>query len=296
MQVYLDRIDGASFQTDGILRRHIRVGFVDGIDVTLAADPLVLVKAAQGAGMPQYGDPHPSGDGTSVQRIYVRGVSHNQARVEIEYGQPQTGGPAPGMFTISDDTTLVTRRTNWHPKDRQQIKVYLDMDWSAPAARDDGLDRAGNAQAPEIPYLAPLRTLTVSGIFFRPPSDALRQAMGKVNERLWYGLKPGYWLCARHVIMGESYSRDGNPFQYRMTSQFITKGFEDWSESVLWLNMDGRHEVPDSNDIRELREGDYSYGIINRPKVTKIGIYPTLDFAATFGFDTKNSHGGLFPA
>ncbi len=279
----LDRDINGTLLDNGVnFVRAIRCGIVKDIDVNAVGfDPNVMVKALGTQGMPQLNDPHPSIGNCKVQRHLIRGMSNDQAKVEIWYETPQHGAalPQPGSYLINGSTGLQTEQCGL---DSNGIPIYTTY---------STLGSGTIQQIGQVSRLVPFRCLKITGIIFGEPDPNTTVAVGCVNMGKWQGLAQGFWLCN-----GFSFETDDLAITYRVEASFISRVYRDWKEYVMHVDpLTG--SVPDP--VIQPQYGNLSkiakainLPYPNAPKqdgatangFTTIAFYKTCNFAAIFGF------------
>ncbi len=255
--------------------RCVRCGIVKDIDVqAVGFDPNIMVKALGSAGMPQLGNAHPSIAGITVQRHIIRGLSNDQASVEIYYETPQHGA-AISTVLITGSTELQTESAG--------------VDGSGNALVISYTPSGGSVQNRHIPMnrLTPLRRIKVKVSQTSAPTVTQKACVGRVNELPWEGLTKGYWLCD-----GFAFESDNAVTTWTTEASFVTRVYRDWKEYAIWIDENGL--TPEGllvgqnlASIKTAMNAVYAYGSLasaQNPNGFKVvGFYPTADFGLIFG-------------
>jgi hypothetical protein len=262
-----DTIDGLSI---------VRVFHVKDLAVSATADPQLLAKALNSAGVPQLRDSHPSNASCTVTQRLVRGTANDQARVFVRYETPTFGNSPLSTFYVSDSTTLMAERVQLGP---QASPLIVEFGSGASAL---------TAQA-NIDRLTPMRTLNIVGSVMYNVNlvqiQNARKSVGRVNDRVWAALPKGYWLNTQ--FQTDTLDKGTT---YQVTAQFITRQYRDWKAYSWYYNAWGRLEprtvsLGHQTDIKAMMAAEYEFA---PPKQSglgfmTVGLYDLADFGAIFG-------------
>jgi hypothetical protein len=253
----------------------VRIGMAEGIPTETKASVLPLALTV--AGMPGYGEPHPTVPAAQLTRIVVRPVdAGDKARIELYYSTAEPGGTPNGTFVLKDSTGLT------------QELVELDGNFE-PIIVSFTPDSTSAEQVEKVirtPRLTPMRTLTMFAQTSVRPNINKLTCVGRVNQQAWQGLPMGYWLCSG--VEATFADATGAVPQITQAATFITRQYRDWSEYGFYVDADGDIPADDANfdpsAIRAVMESSYQLGLNrNAQAFTKVGHYQLANFQAIFG-------------
>ena len=269
MRLILDTVQGHEADLGVYNGRVIRTGLITGLPIASGVtNPMAMLSALSGLGMPQRGDrfPHPDYHDFFVKRHILRAIAATQAIVQIVYEYH-------GLLVIQDTSTLTSQSTQLHPKDFSPLYVK----WKNP---NGGANAAQVIRIANFNTLLPLRHVIASQTIDHQASDSVLLSFGSVNDRPWYGLPAGYWLFSGLEGLSDD---NGITYSYRVT--ISTKQREDWSQ-VEYLRDDRGVSVivPEAN-VRTLRNTPYAYSQDSSVNgLLKVGLFPMVNFYNLFGF------------
>jgi hypothetical protein len=253
----------------------VRIGLAEGIPIDTPASVLPLALTA--AGMPGYGEAHPTVPACRVRRTVIRPVdAGDKARVELYYSTDEVGGEPNGTFVLKDSTALT------------QELVELDGNFE-PIVVSFTPDASSASQVDKVirtPRLTPMRTFTVFAVVQNRPGIGTLLTVGKVNDRQWQGLPKGYWICSG--VEATSSDAVGAIPTLTVAASFLTRQYRDWSEYGFYIDSNGDIPATDANfdagAIRGVMESSYRVGLDQSAQAfTKVGHYQMADFAGIFG-------------
>jgi hypothetical protein len=301
--VLLDRIEGASLQTSLIAgstvhaRNHTRVAIVKDIAVDASADPNVLVKALAAAGLPQLGDPHPSGDRSILLFHDIRPLANDQAKILMNYGpfggnDPNQDGNVSPVYTLEDGTIGQNITTQFYPNSGYEP---IRMGYSTLNIPPKSVN---------LTYYQPMRTvvLTASNLLGDSKwTKSLRSSVGLVNEKLWLDMPKGYWLF--YGFESQISITTGVGRRYNVRATLVCRNNLDWSFVTFMERPDGTPIEFKTSDIQTISSPEYSSTQSHIPSgiptggLIRIFPYRTTDFGSIFNFtrfDEVNNPGNKF--
>lgn len=247
-----------------------RGGYVTGLNPPASG---ALEQVFTATGMPPLGQRATIG-GTTIllRKILAVPVSQDTLRVQLIYDNE---GGTTGLYVIESKAFEQSYQTDLVPGTRDAI--HID-DWVNP--NDDKDTVKGDNVV--ITITRTMREVTVTGT--KPginPPMTFENAVGYANDGPWRGLATGYW---RVTDGGTSISKYQGYYNFHCSA--LSKGNEDWSEiGILVSTKTGRKIKVDPDDLQQLLQPDYSYGIIsNKPGIIRVGPYDTTNFSSLFGF------------
>jgi hypothetical protein len=250
MRVLVDRIENCSIEVRGNSAIIARPFIALEIDTTFGLDEseyLQVVLATDG--FPKVADPHPRDPTALVMGHRITAISGNAARGLIYYETHNLltfGGEE--ELIIEDDIQLSQVMTNVLVRTRTPISVR----WINQADPNHKLkERLGF-----VPYMAPLRVLTVRGHTIGRPPTWIKTLAPAVNSTDFADLGPAHWLFAGLRSRTSNRGRS-----YECTLTFLGRIESDWSEYSVIEGDDGQILAPHPSVMTNLLAEAYSYGI-----------------------------------
>lgn len=269
MRLILDTVQGSEANVAVYEGRLIRTAIVKDppLGVGAISNPAAVIAALSAFGMPQRGDPFPDAafQDYFLKRHVVRALTATTLAVQLIYEWH-------GLLTIVDTSTLTNVQTQLHPNGF--VPIYVS--WQNPN------DVAGGTvkRVATFNTTLPLRHVIASQTVDHPASSGVLNSFASVNKYPWNGLPAGFWLFSG--LEGES---DDNGITYRYTCTLTTKQREDWSQIEYLKDERGVAVIVKSTDVTALRVKPYAFSIDTSVNgVTKVGLYPLVDFSTLFGF------------
>ena len=299
-----DLIEGSVVETDGLIRRAVRVFHVDGIVVNPDQPYETLWQAQTTPGIPQYNSKHPSRSELILRAIQVVGTSGTSAKMLLRYESPEWGGP-PSSSIITDDGYIEKYQTTYIPGTRRLITVSAEVTVNVPVDIGGGIsseqqqtEHIGDEPVPFV-FDRNIRVISVhslvygslqQGVGFDGPYSGNKPQVGqrlagRVNDAPWMDLPKGYWKLQRFRTSMSRYSG-----YYTKEIIAATKNDEDWSEfGILRSKMTGNFIKPDEKALAAVAEMPYEFGIIgeqqsNKKGFRRVGPAQLTNFPALFGF------------
>lgn len=280
--VKFDTIDGTTMEMDGIgVARAVRRCIVTDVEMASNDDPIALYRAIQQAvGMPQFGDGHPVDSKCRLQRHVIRGISNNGFVVDLIYEKlfSRKKPPVRGYFVITRSSSVTSYNRNDVPELGELIMF------------------SESRKLLEVSYLAPQRQITMRGsipyatnivevgdyrLAMSTQLEDMEDCVGSVNVFQWSGLAGGRWLC---TSFGTSVETEGEAMSVEATFATQPGG---WMIYGVEKDASGR-AVRDAATLNaaldSLKRDGYFHGVRERNGVLAVGMYPTADFLAAFGF------------
>ncbi len=268
--------------------RLVRTGFLSGITPALFTDKkTALIKAMETApGIPLLADQLDATNYPQYRCVFriarpIPSTGGQCAWVYLHYETPNTSGTPLERFAAEDVTTLVSEATNVFPGTAQQLLCSTD---DTLPVYDAGGALFANERPITANYPRVMRALVLYGLFADRPNTSVRKAANKVNDAEWAGLPKGYWRCEGPRVRYSN--RDG---MYAVSVGFLAKGDEDdegadWTTYEVPRGADGSLLKVDSDDLQDLYDGDYEYGVRSDTNgLWAGGLYKLWDFGAVFG-------------
>lgn len=286
----LDIAEGARVETSPTDLRITRVCLAENIPTT---NPRALLSTALGMdGLPRYNEIHPEFPQASVRRFVVTPTGEpNSAWIDVIYETPGPMSGEYGLWYVRDETTVHQEMwgVDWNGE-----SIVAEFTPPAAAVTPGFSPVAGGAKkipfALEVPRLVPMRTITVAGYLRTPPSGRMLYTLGSVNQKTWFGLPKGFWLCtglrADAHLTSKKLKNDAG-IQAKgigISMTFISRVYRDWREYGFYRDFQNKLTEIDRSVVGDLVKIGYRQDQIRKEKVTVVGLYPMADFRDIFGF------------
>jgi hypothetical protein len=219
-------------------------------------------------GIPAVGDYHERATNARVVNKFARAVAGGMCKVYVIWETPAVRLAVPyESFKMTDTTGLTSSQTEVHPKDYEQLLVWMT-------------GGTGRQKTATVSYPIATRRLTFEGLFVERPPDSVRLLANKVNHAEWEGLPRGYWHC--NFVEAEFSNRDN---LYRVSVSVESHAGEGpwWT---LWIGRDdsGEHKIVPASVLAAMRARAYDWDIITQTDgVLLAGMYDTADFGVLVG-------------
>jgi hypothetical protein len=268
------------------LVRIVRPGYIKGLRTMGLPSHRVaanVLNPTYVSGLPNYGDgfPDPRYSTVPLRQRIIEGIDGNNNRVNCTCVYEWTSGgfvAGPVTFILTRRTSTAEVSTEVHPDTLKPITVK----WRNPVNPADFVERTARFR-----YQESRQVLTADGYYVGTPPDAMIDALNSVNASQWRGKGKGFWWYSGQSDVTRDY---GN--SYNVTLEVQSKLTKDWSQYDILEDQHGRHlEVPQVA-VDLMKAAPYTYGVLSHNGITKVGLYPTADFNAIFGFGGIGNVGG----
>lgn len=276
-----DIMEGSSIEVSPGNIRATRIFLAENIPTNIPRALLPMALASDG--LPRWGEVHPELQTTAVLRYIVRPTGEpNSAFIEVGYEQSQYQNFA--TWYIVDDSTVSQEMADKNPIGEQIRAIFTQPGLAGDNGKVIPFPGA-------VPRMVTHRTISVSGLLRKPPGAGVLAAVEApaVNEKLWMGKKPGWWMCTRcridaHLTANRLAKESGIQAKGVGITAVFTSRYRDWREFLVYYDRTGKPSQVDPKVAAKLYSEPYRYAQIEREKITAIGQYPMMDFRDVFGF------------